>query len=43
MYSFGSTALRPIMGDTSECDVSWIDEVKQIVAEKTEFGNIIVS
>jgi hypothetical protein len=31
------------MGATSECDVSWIDEVKQIVAEKTEFGNIIVS
>jgi hypothetical protein len=24
--------LRPIMGDTSECDVSWIDEVKSIVA-----------
>jgi len=29
------------MGATSKCDVSWIDEVRPIVAEKAEFGNII--
>jgi len=29
------------MGAPSECDVSWIDEVRPIVADKQEFGNII--